>query len=216
MIDRERMDRRMKVEHYVVGMVGTNCYFAINEQTKECLIIDPGDNADALAGKIRENGYTPVVILLTHAHFDHIMGVDGLVDSFGIPVYVHEDDEEMLKKPDLNCGAMIGTSVSTKADHVLRDGDELTLAGMKIRVIHTPGHTPGGVCFYFPEEEVLFSGDTLFCDSVGRTDLPGGSAGTLIRSIRDRLMKLPDLTVVYTGHGEPTKIGYEKQNNPFL
>ena len=87
---------------------------------------------------------------------------------------------------------------------------------MRFEVIHTPGHTPGGACFYFPQEEVLFSGDTLFCESVGRTDLPGGSTGTLIRSIRERLMLLPDLTVVYTGHGEPTKIGYEKRNNPFL
>lgn len=206
----------MKIEHYVVGVVGTNCYFAVNEETKECLIIDPGDNADALAKKIREGGYKPVTILLTHGHFDHIMGVDGLVSEFQLPVYVHEDDVEMLRRPELNGGAMIGVRVSTKADHVMHDNDELSLAGMQIRVIHTPGHTPGGVCLYFPEKEVVFSGDTLFCESVGRTDLPGGSMGTLIRSIRERLMKLSDLTVVYPGHGEPTKIGYEKQNNPFL
>lgn len=206
----------MKVEHDVVGVVGTNCYFAVNEETKECLIIDPGDNADMLAEKIRQGGYTPVAILLTHGHFDHIMGVEGLRETFHIPVYVHEDDEQMLKRPDLNAGAMIGARVSLMADELLHDGDELMLAGMKIRVLHTPGHTPGGVCFYFPEEEVLFSGDTLFCESVGRTDLPGGSMGALIRSLKERVMKLPDLTVVYTGHGEPTKIGYEKQNNPFL
>ncbi len=206
----------MKVEHYVVGVVGTNCYFAINEQTKECLIVDPGDDADVLAKRIREGGYKPAAILLTHGHFDHIMGVDGLVSEFGIPVYVHEADKEMMQRPELNCGAMIGARVSTKADHILHDQDELELAGMRFEVIHTPGHTPGGACFYFPQEEVLFSGDTLFCESVGRTDLPGGSTGTHIRSIRERLMLLPDLTVVYTGHGEPTKIGYEKRNNPFL
>lgn len=206
----------MKVETYVVGVVGTNCYFAVNEATKECLVIDPGDNADALAGKIRENGYTPVAVLLTHGHFDHIMGVEGLKEAFHIPVYVHEDDGEMLRRPDLNAGAMIGARVSLTADELLHDGDELTLAGMKLRVIHTPGHTPGGVCFYFPEAEVLFSGDTLFCESVGRTDLPGGSMGALMRSVKERVLKLPDLTVVYTGHGEPTQIGYEKRNNPFL
>ena len=206
----------MKVEHYVVGVVGTNCYFAINEATKECLIIDPGDNADALEEKIRQGGLTPAAILLTHGHFDHIMGVEGLKEAFQIPVYVHEDDAEMLRRPDLNAGAMIGVQVSLTADELLRDGDELNLAGMKLRVLHTPGHTPGGVCFYFPEEEVLFSGDTLFCESVGRTDLPGGSMGALMRSIKERVLKLPDLTVVYTGHGEPTQIGSEKRNNPFL
>lgn len=206
----------MKIEHFVVGMVGTNCYFAVNEETKECLIIDPGDNADLLAGKIADGGYTPMAVLLTHGHFDHIMGVEGLRTQFDIPVYVHEDDAEMLERPQLNAGAMIGASVSVKADRTVRDGDVLNLAGMEIHVLHTPGHTPGGVCYYFPKEEVVFSGDTLFCESVGRTDLPGGSMSALIRSVREKVLKLPDLTIVYTGHGEPTKIGDEKRCNPFI
>lgn len=206
----------MKIEHYVVGMVQTNCYFAINGQTKECLVIDPGDRADFLAEKLAAGGYTPVAILLTHAHFDHIMGVEGLRRQFQIPVYVHTDDADMLQQPQLNCGSMIGTNVTLQADEQLSDGEELTLAGMRFQVLHTPGHTPGGACYYFPEAEVLFSGDTLFCESIGRTDLPGGSMSQLVRSVREKLYRLPDLTIVYPGHGEPTKISTEKQYNAFV
>lgn len=206
----------MKIEHYVVGVVGTNCYFAINEQTKECIIIDPGDESGRLADKIKAGGYAPVAILLTHAHFDHIMGVDALREQYKIPVYVHADDADMLQQPQLNCGAMIGTSALATADEQVHDGDTLELAGMEIQVLHTPGHTPGGACYYFPEEGVVFSGDTLFCESVGRTDLPGGSMSQLVRSVREKLFKLPDLTIVYPGHGEPTKISTEKQYNSFI
>jgi glyoxylase-like metal-dependent hydrolase (beta-lactamase superfamily II) len=206
----------MKIEYYVVGIVGTNCYFAIHPDTKECLIIDPGDQGEQLAEKIKSEGLSPKAILLTHGHFDHIMGVEALRQEFSIPVYVHEADQDLLENPDLNSGSMIGRSVSVTADHMVKDGEILNLAGFKIQVLHTPGHTPGGVCYYFPEEEIVFSGDTLFCDSVGRTDLPGGSASDLVRSIREKVFLLPDLTLVYPGHGEPTKIGYEKQNNPFV
>lgn len=206
----------MKIEYYVVGIVGTNCYFAIHPDTKECLIIDPGDQGEQLAEKIKSEGLSPKAILLTHGHFDHIMGVEALRREFSIPVYVHEADQDLLENPDLNSGSMIGRSVSVTADHMVKDGEILNLAGFKIQVLHTPGHTPGGVCYYFPEEEIVFSGDTLFCDSVGRTDLPGGSASDLVRSIREKVFSLPDLTLVYPGHGEPTKIGYEKQNNPFV
>jgi glyoxylase-like metal-dependent hydrolase (beta-lactamase superfamily II) len=206
----------MKIKHFVVGVVGTNCYLAVREDTKECLIIDPGDQGEMLAEKIRAGGFTPAAILLTHGHFDHIMGVEALRREFSIPVYVHEDDADMLHTPEKNCGDMIGRTVSLTADKTVRDGEKLNLAGFEIQVLHTPGHTPGGVCYYFPEEGVVFSGDTLFCESVGRTDLPGGSMSELMRSVREKVLSLPDLTVVYPGHGEPTKISTEKQYNPFL
>lgn len=206
----------MKVQHTVVGAVATNCYFAENESTKECVIIDPGDEAQRLKERLRAKGLTPTAILLTHAHFDHIMAVDELAESYGIPVYVHTDDAAMLTRTELNCGAMIGARATAKADKQVSDGERLTLAGMEVQVLHTPGHTPGGVCYYFPQAEVVFSGDTLFCESVGRTDFPGGSMAQLVRSIREKLFSLPDLTIVYPGHGEPTKISTEKQYNPFL
>ncbi len=206
----------MKLLQFSVGVVGTNCYFVVNEETKHTIIIDPGDEADRLGHALDENELVPEAILLTHAHFDHIMAVDEFVDAYRLPVYIHEADADMLTQPQLNSGAMIGRSVTAKADHFLRDGDVLHLAGMDISVLHTPGHTPGGACFYFPDEGIVFSGDTLFCESVGRTDLPGGSMSALVRSIKEKLLKLSDLTIVYPGHGEPTKIGTEKQYNPFL
>ena len=197
-------------------MIGTNCYLVINEETKDTVMVDPGAYPAKLKNAVKEQGLKLKAVLLTHAHFDHIMGVDALVGKYNIPVYIHEDDADMLQRPELNCGAMIGTKATAKADKLVRDGDVLQLAGMEIRVIHTPGHTTGGACYYFPQEEVVFSGDTLFCESVGRTDLPGGSMSQIVRSVKEKLFKLPDLTIVYPGHGEPTKISTEKQYNPFI
>ena len=201
----------MKIEHYVVGVVGTNCYFAVNEDTKECLIIDPGDNANMLAGKIAVGGYTPVAILLTHGHFDHIMGVEGLRAQFDIPVYVHEDDADMLERPELNACAMIGATVSLKADRTVKDDDILNLAGMEIHVMHTPGHTPGGCCYYIEDTfPLVFTGDSLFKGGIGRTDFPGGSAETLKHSLESRILKLPTTTTVYPGHGASTTVNAER------
>lgn len=206
----------MKVEYSVVGMVGTNCFFAVNEETNEIIIVDPGDNAPRLIEKIESKGYKPVAIILTHGHFDHVMAAEELSKKYGIKRYVHTIDGEVMKNPVKNVGGMIGLNEGFDYDETVEDGDELTFAGLSFKVIHTPGHTPGGVCFYFEKEGVLFSGDTLFCESVGRTDFPGSSTSALINSIREKLFKLPDLTLVYPGHGEPTKIGYEKVNNPFV
>lgn len=206
----------MKIEQYCVGEVGTNCYFAINEDTKEMLVVDPGDAAEMLAGKIREGGYRPQAVLLTHGHFDHAMAAEELAGMFGIQIYAHEAEKETLEQPRLNVSAMLGRRDAYHADVFVKDGEVLSLAGMELKVLHTPGHTEGGCCYYLEKEKVLFSGDTLFCQSVGRTDFPRGSMSQLVRSIKEKLMPLPDDVKVYPGHMSVTSIGMERHRNPFL
>lgn len=206
----------LKVEQYVVGPVQTNCYFAINEDTNELLIIDPGASADRLAKRIEEEKLNPVAILLTHGHFDHAGGVAELAERFGIKVYAEEHEKETLENPALNLSGWEGRELSYHADVFLKDEQEIDLAGFHIRVFHTPGHTVGGCCYYFSYQNALFSGDTLFAQSVGRTDFPKGSASALIRSIQEKLMPLPDNVTVYTGHNEITSIGTERMYNPYL
>lgn len=207
---------KLRVEHYVVGPVQTNCYFAVNTETDEVLIVDPGASARELAQKIREEGLEPRAVLLTHGHFDHAAGAEELAGEFGIPIYAHEAEKEILESEEKNSSWMIGKREVFHADTFVRDEQELDLAGFHIRVLYTPGHTKGGCCYYLPYEDTLFSGDTLFAMSVGRSDLPTGSSSQLIRSIREKLMKLPDATAVYTGHGDSTTIETERMYNPFL
>lgn len=206
----------LTIQQYVVGSVSTNCYFAINEDTKEVLIIDPGAAAKQLSEKVKENGLIPVAILLTHGHFDHASAAEELAELLKIQVYAQEAEQETLENPGLNLSGWEGVTRSYHADVYAKDEQELYLAGFVIRVFHTPGHTVGGCCYYFEKQSTLFSGDTLFDGSIGRTDFPKGSASQLIRSIQDKLMNLPDETAVYTGHGEMTSIGRERVNNPFL
>ena len=207
---------KLLVDHYVVGPVQTNCYFAVNQETKEALIVDPGASGSVLAKKLREKGYEPKAVLLTHGHFDHATDAHVLAEEFEIPVYAHEQEQEVLEDEEKNSSWMIGDRLTFHADVYLKDEQELDLAGFHIRVLHTPGHTKGGCCYYLPYEDVLFSGDTLFAMSVGRTDLPTGSMSQLIHSIREKLMDLPERTVVYTGHGEATTIETERMYNPYL
>lgn len=205
------------VKQFVVGPVATNCYFAINEKTKEMFVVDPGDQAKLLAEQIEKLGVTPVAILLTHGHFDHAGAAEELKNRYQIPVYVHEEEKKTMENPNINLsGSMMGNPKVYSADYYVKDNEELTIAGMQVRVLFTPGHTVGGACYYLPKEMVVFSGDTLFCESVGRTDFPGGSASTLIRSIREKLLLLPDFIKVYPGHDEITTIGDERGYNPFL
>ena len=206
----------MKIEQYCVGQVGTNCYFAVNEDTKELLVIDPGDSAQMLAGKIRQKGLKPAAVLLTHGHFDHAMAAQELAELFDVKIYAHEAEKNTLEQPGLNVSAMIGRRDSYHADVYVKDKEVLDLAGMEILVLHTPGHTEGGCCYYLEKERVLFSGDTLFCQSVGRTDIPGGSMKKIVRSIKEKLLVLPEEVRVYPGHMDLTTIGMERAQNPFL
>ncbi|WP_418474390.1 MBL fold metallo-hydrolase [Frisingicoccus sp.] len=206
----------IEIKMMVLGPVQTNCFFLINEDTKELLIIDPADRAQGIIDWIQSEGLKPVAILLTHGHFDHIMAVEGLRKEYQIPMYASKDEVEVLANPQLNVSTMMGAYVSMKADELFADGDVLELAGMKLKVISTPGHTIGSVCFYIEEEKMLISGDTLFEASVGRTDFPTGSSRQLIHSIKTRLFILPEDVNVFPGHGEVTSIAYEKTHNPFI
>ena len=208
---------QMQVEHLAVGPVQTNCYLAINKETKETIIIDPGDDADRIGMRLMQLEAKPVAILLTHGHFDHAGAAKALAAQYDILVYVHEKEAETLADSRMNLsGPLAGGATTYHADVFLKDEQELTLAGLHMRVLFTPGHTPGGCCYYFPREDVLFSGDSLFCGSVGRTDFPGGSMHTLVDSVRNKLMSLPENTIVYPGHDIETTIEQERMYNPFL
>ena len=206
---------KLKMNQYVVGPVQTNWYFAMNDETKELLVIDPGASPKKLAERIREEGCTPVAVLLTHGHFDHATGAEELAEEFHIPIYAYEGEKETLEDSNLNVSWMIGEQSVFHADVFVKDGQELELAGFHIRVLFTPGHTKGGCCYYFPYEDVIFSGDTLFCCSVGRSDLPGGSTSQLVRSVREKLLTLPERTTVYPGHNDVTTIENERMYNPY-
>ena len=201
----------------VLGMVQTNTWFVINEKTKELILIDPADDAGRIIRKIEADGLKLQGILLTHGHFDHIGAVDDLRAYFkGVQCYAGEKAEEVLENGRYNLSASWAAALSIRADRLLRDKETLTLAGFKIKVIETPGHTKGGVCYYLSEEGVLFSGDTLFRTSVGRTDFPTGSMSQIVRSVQYLTENLPGDTVVYPGHQEITTIAYEQRFNPYL
>lgn len=208
---------QMQVEHLAVGPVQTNCYLAINKETKEAIIIDPGDDADRIGMRLKQLEAKPVAILLTHGHFDHAGAAKTLAAQYDILVYAHEKEAETLEDSRMNLsGPLAGGATTYHVDVFLKDEQELTLAGLHMRVLFTPGHTPGGCCYYFPREDVIFSGDSLFCGSVGRTDFPGGSMRTLVDSVRTKLMSLPENTIVYPGHDIETTIEQERMYNPFL
>lgn len=207
---------KLELQQCVLGPVYTNCYIAKNKETGEALIIDPADSPSKIELKVNAMGARPVAVLLTHGHFDHIMGVEAVREKYQIPVYACRQEEEMLREPSVNMTDQMGKSCSIRPDVFLDDLQVFEAAGFSIQMIHTPGHTKGSCCYYLKEEGVLFSGDTLFCGSVGRTDFPGGSASQIRNSLHRLLAALPDDTNVYPGHDTSTTIGYEKRYNPFV
>ncbi len=209
----------MKVDRLILGAYETNCYvLRRDEETEDCLIIDPGMDADALIEFLGENGLNPIAVILTHGHIDHIAGLVQLRECFtDIKVYIHKLDDEMLTDARSNLSAISGMFFRTEpADFFLDENSQFELAGIKFQVLHTPGHTPGGVCLYSADEGIAFVGDTLFAGSVGRTDFPKGSMSQLVDGIKKKLFTLPDKTKIHPGHGPATSIANEKTHNPFL
>lgn len=209
----------MQIKTLVLGLYENNSYIVRQSETsKDCIIVDTALNAKGILDYLNENGLNPVAIVLTHGHIDHIFGVKPLREAYpGIQVYIHKLDAHMLTDGQANLSSLSGAIFKTEAaEHLFDEPDMLKLAGIELQVLHTPGHTPGGVCFYNKQANVLFSGDTLFAGSVGRTDFPNGSMAQLIGNIKTKLMPLPDETEVLPGHGPKTTIGQEKKFNQYL
>lgn len=207
---------KMILKVLVLGMVQTNCYIIGNGDTGEALVIDPADKAEIIEQDLKANDLVCKGILLTHGHFDHILAVPELTAYTKAPLYAHKAEKVLLSDAGLNSSSSIRRGCELEPDIWLKDQDILKLAGFSIKVIHTPGHTIGGVCYYFPGQGILFSGDTLFREDIGRSDLPTGDGRQLVESILNKLMLLEDQVKVYPGHGEPTTIGHERENNIYI
>ncbi|WP_167955945.1 MBL fold metallo-hydrolase [Anaerosporobacter faecicola] len=208
---------KMEVITCIVGPVRTNCYTLVNQETKECIIVDPGGEKEKIENKIQSLQCKPVAILLTHGHFDHILAVKDLVEEYGIPVYANAEEREVLINDEYNLSVDFnGASYTCDANHYLQDGELLTLGGFTVKAIATPGHTKGGMCYYFMDEQILVTGDTLFRETVGRTDLPTSNMRQIIHSVCHQLESVADEAVVLPGHGETTTMSYERKNNPYM
>jgi len=205
----------MKYELVVVGALETNCYLVYDEETRECAVFDPGADPEKIISTIAELELKPVIVLNTHGHVDHIGANSDIVQKYAIPLAMHAADTGMLQVSDyIELSLLLGARNSPAPDRLLAEGDEVAVGRTSLRVIHTPGHTPGSIGLV--HGGFLFSGDTLFCGGVGRTDLPGGSWKDLERSIRERILTLPEETVVLPGHGPHTTVEQERSSNPFL
>jgi glyoxylase-like metal-dependent hydrolase (beta-lactamase superfamily II) len=207
---------KLIVKQLPVGPVQTNCYVVGCEETGEGVIIDPGDEAGRILAEVKAAGLTIKYVLNTHAHFDHILANAPVVEATGAPLAIHPLDLPLLREKGGAALFGIDAPASPEPDIELAEGQTLSFGNYTFQVLFTPGHTPGHVSFYEANAGVIFDGDVLFAGSIGRTDLPGGDYETLMHSIQEKLMILPDETIVYSGHSEPTTIGVERVSNPFL
>lgn len=207
----------MIFETVVVGELGVNCYLLADSQTKEGVVVDPGAEPELILAAVKANGIKVTSILNTHGHFDHIGGNRALAETTGAPLMIHREDEPFFSRAALSA-KMYGLMAedSPAPGGYFADGDIIRFGSHEIRVIHTPGHSPGGSCFYLEKDCILISGDSLFAESIGRTDLPGGSQAQLVGAIRAKLLSLPETVKVFPGHGPATTIGHEKKYNPYL
>lgn len=205
----------IKIGKIVMGSVQTNCYFLYRENDKKIIVVDPADKGEYLYNAFKEKGFEIAAILLTHAHFDHIWGCNKLRELSGAQVFAWEEEREVCESAKLNVSEDVGRPYVVTVDWYLKDGERVSVEGMEFTVIGTPGHTQGSCCYYFEEDNILISGDTLFEGSVGRTDLPTGSDRVLLASLKNKLMILPGEVKVFPGHGGSTTIEEEKKYNPF-
>ena len=205
----------MILETLTVGQLEVNCYLIGCADTGEGAVIDPGGDAEDILQALKKLGIKPKYIICTHGHADHIAAVDEVKKATGAKVLIHSADAEMLTDPQKNLSVFMGANVSLQpADQLLSEGDIIELGNVKLEVLHVPGHTVGGICL--KTDQAVFSGDTLFAGSVGRSDFPGGNHSMLIKGIKEKLLSLPDETRVYPGHGPDTLICQEKKHNPYL
>jgi glyoxylase-like metal-dependent hydrolase (beta-lactamase superfamily II) len=205
----------MIFETLVVNNFAVNCYVVGCPDTREAMVVDPGGNPDGILGSLEGNGLRAVCIVNTHGHIDHIMANRQVKERTGAPLRIHQDDAEMLERSGEQSMAMLGMEITSPgADSFLEDGEVFRVGNIEVEVLHTPGHSPGGVCLKMGDK--LITGDTLFAQSIGRTDIRGGDMRTLMRSLKEKVMTLDDDTEIYPGHGPASKIGMEKKWNPFV